>query len=48
MTWDFVDKYCDEAWAYIDPLRYSQVTGLTYNSFADADLERYIFELTSL
>lgn len=41
-TWDFIAKYCDEAWAYIDPERYSTVTGDTYNGYKDADLEKYI------
>lgn len=42
MTWNFIATYCDEAWAYIDPERYSAVTGDTYNSYKDADLEKYI------
>lgn len=41
-TWGFLAKYVDEAWAYIDPERYSTVTGQTYNHYADADLERYL------
>lgn len=42
ITPQFLTKYCDEVWAYIDPLRYSQVTGLTLEKYADADLERYL------
>lgn len=46
MTWEFVAKYCDEVWAYIDPERYNKVTGLTYNGFKDADLEKYLALVT--
>lgn len=42
MTWQFIQTYADELWAYIDPERYSQVTGETYTHFKDADLEKYI------
>lgn len=42
LTPAFLAKYCDEAWAHIDPLRYNQVTGLTLEKYADADLERYL------
>jgi hypothetical protein len=42
ITPQFLAKYCDEAWAYIDPERYAVVTGETLERFADADLERYI------
>lgn len=41
-TWSFLQKYCDEIWAYIDPERYSTVTGETYNGYQSVDLEKYI------
>lgn len=47
MTAAFLEKYCDEAWAWIDPERYAQVTGLTQQKFADADLEKYITVVAS-
>jgi hypothetical protein len=42
MTAQFLSKYCDEAWAWIDPKRYSQVTGQTPQRFRDVDLEKYL------
>lgn len=42
MTPAFLTKYCDEAYAWIDAERYSQVTGKTLEGYADADLEAYI------
>jgi hypothetical protein len=42
MTAQFLTTYCDEAWAYIDPERYNQVTGETLQKFTDANLEKYI------
>jgi hypothetical protein len=41
-TWQFIAKYCDEAWCYLDSERYNQVTGDTYNGYSSADLEKYI------
>lgn len=46
MTATFLTTYCDEAWAYIDPERYSAVTGDAPQSFTDADLEKYITVLS--
>jgi hypothetical protein len=42
MSYNLLSKVCDEAWAYIDPERYSTVTGETYNGWRDADLEKFI------
>lgn len=42
MTAQFLSAYCDEAWAWIDPERYTQVTGETQQGFRDADLEKYL------
>jgi hypothetical protein len=42
MTTQFLSTYCDEAWAWIDPERYSQATGETPQGFRDADLEKYL------
>lgn len=38
----FIEKQNDESFCYIDPLRYSTVTGQTYEHFQDADLEKFI------
>lgn len=38
----FYEHQNDEAVAYVDPLRYSAVTGETAEHFADADLEKYL------
>lgn len=46
MTAQFLSTYCDEAWAYVDPERYSAVTGKTLQSFTDADLEQYVTQLS--
>lgn len=48
VTWNFLAKYCDEAWAYIDPERYKQVTGDTYEGYKVADLEKYITLLSTV
>ncbi len=42
LTAAFITATVDEIWAYLDIERYNQVTGLTYNGYASADLERYI------
>jgi hypothetical protein len=42
MTPNWLVTYCDEAWAYIDPQRYSAVTGKSPQGFTNADLEEYI------
>jgi hypothetical protein len=42
MTYEFFTTTCDEAYAYIDPDRYSAVTGKTYNGYKDVDLEQYL------
>jgi hypothetical protein len=42
MTSQFLTTYCDEAWAWIDPDRYSQTTGDTQQGFSDADLQEYL------
>lgn len=42
MTPQFLTAYCDEAWAWIDAERYSQVTGKTQQGFRDIDLEKYL------
>lgn len=46
LTATFLTTYCDEAWAYIDPERYTAVTGETPAGFTDADLEKYISVLS--
>jgi hypothetical protein len=38
----FIAHCCDEAYAYVDPERYSTVTGRTAEGIADIDIERYI------
>jgi hypothetical protein len=43
----FIEQQMDEGYCYLDPLRYSQVTGKDYEGFADADLERYIVTVAS-
>lgn len=48
MTPQFLTTYCDEAYAWIDPLRYNAVTGLTQQKFDDAELEQYIHAVTSV
>lgn len=48
MTQQFVTKYVDEAWAYIDPERYNSVTGETLENYKDADLEKYISLVTKV
>lgn len=45
MTQQFLIKYCDEAWAWIDPERYNKVTGETLEHQKDADLEKYLSQL---
>lgn len=42
MTPQFIQKYCDEVWAYVSPERFNAVTGQTPQKFTDADLEKYI------
>jgi hypothetical protein len=42
VTQQFLAKYMDEAWAYIDAERYNQVTGETLEHYKDADLEKYL------
>lgn len=42
VTAQFLSTYMDEAWAYIDPERYNQVTGETLQNYKDADLEKYL------
>lgn len=42
MTAQFLSKYCDEAWAYIDAERYSQLTGNTQQGFNNATLQQYL------
>ena len=42
MTAQFLTTYCDEAWAYVDPERYSALTGETLQDFTAADLQKYI------
>jgi len=34
--------YCHGVWAWIDPERYSQVTGQTPQGLRDVDLEKYL------
>jgi hypothetical protein len=46
MTAAFITEYCDEAYAWIDPDRYSLVTGQTQQKFDDAELEQYIKTIT--
>lgn len=41
-TQAFFQKLCDEFYGYIDPLRYSLITGETLENYVDADLEKYI------
>lgn len=42
MTASFLKTYCDEAWAYVNPESYNQVTGEDLQNFTEADLEKYI------
>jgi hypothetical protein len=42
-TYRLLEEQCDEVWAYVDPDRYSAVTGKTYNGYTDVDLEAYIY-----
>lgn len=42
MTAQFLSKYCDEAWAWIDAERYNQVTGDTMQGFNAAELQKYL------
>jgi len=37
-----LSAYCDEAWAWIDPDRYKEVTGETPQGYRDVDLEKYL------
>ena len=46
MTYAFLQATCDEMWTYIDPERYSAVTGKDYAGYKDADLEAYISQLS--
>jgi hypothetical protein len=46
MTYGFLQATCDEMWTYIDPERYSAVTGKDYAGYKDADLEAYITQLS--
>lgn len=41
-TRTFYAKQSDEAYAYVDPERYSGVTGETLEHFSDADLEKFL------
>lgn len=41
-TQAFYKNQCDEAYAWIDPLRYNAVTGKSAESYTNADLELYI------
>lgn len=47
MTQQWLTTYCEEAWAYIDPERYNQVTGETPQRWKDADLEKYISQVAA-
>jgi hypothetical protein len=42
LTVQFISKYADELWAWIDAERYNEVTGETWNGYKDADLEKYL------
>ena len=42
MTTQFLTTYCDEAWAWIDPARYSALTGDTPQGFSAAQVQQYL------
>lgn len=41
-TQAFITNLCDEAYSYVDPERYSQVTGKTAEGFDDQDVELFV------
>lgn len=45
VTWGFLAKYCDEAWAYISTERYNSVTGQTAEKYKDMDLEKFLAQV---
>ena len=47
MTAQFLATYCDEAYAWIDPLRYNAVTGLTQQKFNNSELTSYITQIVN-
>jgi hypothetical protein len=46
MTTQFLSTYNDEAWAYIDPLRYSPASGNTGQGFNNAALQQYLTQVS--
>lgn len=38
----FMEKQCEEAWAYVTPERLSKVTGKTYEGASESQLEEYL------
>lgn len=42
MTTQFLQTYCDEAWAWLDPERYSQATGNSPQGFSPSQLQQYM------
>lgn len=42
MTTQFLTTYCDEAWAWLDPERYSQATGETPQGFTAEQMQQYM------
>lgn len=46
-TWNFINKYADEMWAYISLERYNSVTGETAEGYKDVDLQKYLTAVAS-
>lgn len=42
MTTQFLTTYCDEAWAWVDPARYSALTGDTPQGFSPNQISQYL------
>jgi hypothetical protein len=47
MTPGYLIGQLDEIWAWLDPDRYKRVTGLDYEGYGSADVERYIAVLAA-
>jgi hypothetical protein len=47
MTSEFLARQVDEVWVWLDPDRYSAVTGCDYEGYRSADLQRYIATLAA-
>ncbi len=42
MTTEFLQTYCDEAWAWVDPARYQTLTGNTIQGFTPTQVQQYL------